>query len=86
MPTLRSELDDLLNVARESNKQLSGYMANPELNFPEIEPEDELNENESYLLCGHCDGLGCYYCRNTGVMHWPFHDTLSEEGDRDEIK
>jgi hypothetical protein len=41
MLNLRSELDDLLNVARESNKQLSGYMANPELNFPEIEPDDD---------------------------------------------
>ena len=41
MSTLQSELDDLLNVAREGNAQLSRLMADPKLNFPELEPDDD---------------------------------------------
>ena len=55
-----------------------------------MRPEDEetddyqLKDNESYILCGRCDGLGCYYCRNTGIMQWPHNDTLSEDAEREE--
>jgi hypothetical protein len=69
--------------AREQSNKCNDMLINTDK--PE-EPADELKDNEHHLLCVHCDGLGCYYCRNTGIMQWPGYDTLSEEADRDEIK
>lgn len=73
---LAENTDEIIRQATAINKLIENSKK-AGVKWPEI---------TSDVICPHCDGTGCFLCRNTGEVN-PFdlgYDELGAEADREE--